>query len=366
VKGFVNCSVRFIVITRFILITTCISELAQPALAQRSQEAARGTLAGKVTERITGQPIPSVRISIEGQSEVLTDTYGLFRVELQPGTYTMRASAQGYAPLIINGINVTDRRTTINDLRLDVFLSEKVEISSGYFPQDDSLPTSSVELNREQIRSAPGTGGDVLRVIDTLPGVTSISGEFADLIVRGGTVGENLTFIDNIPVGDFTYFTDQYDNGRGGRLSLLTLDTVERLTFSAGGFGVRYGDRMSSMLDVTLRKAARDRVQGVAFLDSGAFGGTIEVPLGKRGAWLFSARRSYVDIAFDIFDLGEIGRPRDFDFTNKIDYEISSRHQLTFTALNLFERFTANLNEAQKIDRRVDQLVTDRRAVALS
>jgi hypothetical protein len=323
---------------------------------------ARGTLSGRVTERVTGQPISGVHISIEGQSEVLTNVYGLFRIELQPGTYTMRASAEGYAPLIINGINITDGRTTIDDLRLDVFLSEKVEILSGYFPQDESLPTSSIELNRAQIRSTPGTGGDVLRVIDTLPGVSSVSGEFADLIVRGGTVGENLTFIENIPVGDFTYFTDQYDNGRGGRISLLTPDTVERLNFSAGGFGVRYGDKMSSMLDVTLRKPARDRVQGVAFLDSGAFGGTVEVPLGNRGGWLFSARRSYVDIAFDIFNIGEIGRPRDFDFTNKIDYDISPKHKLTFTALNLSEKFTANLDEAQKIDRRVDQLVTDRRS----
>jgi hypothetical protein len=325
-----------------------------------SRNAARGILAGRVTERVTGQAVAGAKISVEGQGEAITDQDGAYRLELPPGTYTARASVEGYAPLVINGITITDHRTTTNDLRLDVFLSEKVEVKSGYFPEDDGLPVSSVKLSRAEIRSTPGTGGDVLRVIDTLPGVTNASGEFADLIVRGGAVGENLTFIDNIPVGDFTYFTDQYDNGRGGRIALLAPDTIERLEFSAGGFGVRYGDRMSSALDISLRRAARDRVQGSAFLDSGSFGASVDVPLGKRGGWLFTARRSYIDIAFDIFDIGEIGRPRDFDFINKIDYDLTPRHKLSFTALNLFERFTTTLAEARGIDRRVDQLVTER------
>ena len=49
-----------------------------------------------------------------------------------------------------------------------------------------------------------------------------------------------------IPVGDFTYFTDKYDGNRGGRAAILAPDILDRAEFSAGGFGVRYGDRMSS------------------------------------------------------------------------------------------------------------------------
>ncbi|MDQ3819335.1 MAG: TonB-dependent receptor, partial [Acidobacteriota bacterium] len=343
-----------------VLITLLTIASAQSVIAQKAKDAARGTLAGRITERVTGQAIVGARVAVEGQGETVTDQDGAYRMELPPGTYTVHASARGYAPVVINDVAITDHRTTLNDLRLDVFLSEKVEVKSGYFPEDASLPVSSVKLGRAEIRSTPGTGGDVLRVIDAQPGVTNASGEFADLIVRGGAVGENLTFIDNIPVGDFTYFTDQYDNGRGGRIALLAPDAIERIEFSAGGFGVRYGDRMSSALDITLRKAARDRVQGTAFIDSGSFGASVEVPLGARGGWLFTARRSYIDIAFDIFNIGEIGRPRDFDFINKIDYDLSPRHKISFTALNLFERYTSTLAEALKIPRRVDQFVAER------
>ena len=60
------------------------------------------------------------------------------------------------------------------------------------------------------------------------------------------------------------------------------------------------------------------------------------------------------------YKLADANDPRDFDFTNKIDYDLTPRHRLTLTALNLFERFTTTLEEARKIGRRVDQLVTER------
>ena len=351
---------------RVFLSAVVLATSAASTSGQTPVETVRGSVTGRVTERITGQPISNAHVSIETAAEATTDSDGLFRLEVAAGTYTIRVKAEGFAPLVVPGVTVTSRRTTAADLRLDVLISEEVDVPRGHFPEDPGVPISLVELSRGDIRSTPGTGGDILRVVGTLPGVTTASGEFADLIVRGGTVTENLTFVDNIPVGESTYFTDQYDNGRGGRISLLTPDTIDRLEFYSGGFPVRFGDRMSSALDVTLRKAARNRVQGVAYLDSGAFGGTLEVPLGKRGGWLFSARRSYVDIAFDIFDIGEIGRPRDFDFTNKIDYDLTPKHKISVTALNLFERFTATLDEALRIDRRVDQLVTDRRVRRLT
>ena len=327
----------------------------------------RGLVAGRITERVSGQPVVGARVVVEraGASranvgETQTDAEGNFRLELAPGVYALRINADGYAPLALTEVGVTANRTTVKDAQLGVLLREEVEVRSGFFPATPNLPVSNARLSRQEIRATPGTGGDVLRAIGVLPGVTNSSAEFADLIVRGGAVGENITFLDNIPVGDFTLFTDQYDNGRGGRLALLAPETVERLDFSAGGFGARYGDRMSSALDIRLRSATRDRVQGTAFLDSGSFGGTVEIPLGARGGWLFSARRSYLDIAFDFFDIGEIGRPRNFDFINRADYDLSPRHRLSLTAINTFERFTLNSDEAFEVDRRLDRLVTTR------
>jgi len=299
-------------------------------------------------------------VVVESQGEVHTDDEGRYRLDLPAGTHSMRVSASGYTTLLFSEIGVTAGRTMVKDVHLDITLSEEIEVRSGAFAENPELPVSDVTLSRAEIRSVPGTGGDPLRVVNSLPSVTSASTEFADLIVRGGSPGENLTFIDNIPVDDFTYFTDTYDNGRGGRLGILVPDVFDRLEFSAGGFGPRYGDFMSSVLDIRLRNAARDRVQGVLFSDSGSAGVTVEVPLGSRGGWLFSARRSYLDVAFDIANIGDFGRPRNFDFINKIDFDLTPRNKLTFTALNLFEQFSLNREEASQIDRRLDRLETTR------
>jgi hypothetical protein len=328
--------------------------------AQTRYDDTVGCLTGRIVERFSGLPIAGAIIKIRGEVETTADENGEYRLELTPGTYPVRVSAPGYTELVLSEIGVTASRTTIKDVQLDFAMNEQVEVRSGAFAENPELPVSGTTLNRAEIRSIPGTGGDPLRALNSLPAVTAASTEFADLIVRGGSSDENLTFIDNIPVDDFTYLTDRYDNGRGGRLGILVPDVIDRLEFSSGGFGPRYGDFMSSVLDIRLRTAARDRIQGVLFSDSGSAGLTVEVPVGRRGGWLFSARRSYLDVALDIADIGNFGRPRNFDFVNKFDLNITPRNRLTFTALNLFERFTLNREEAAQIDRRLDRLETTR------
>lgn len=327
-----------------------------------AQESA-GFVTGKITERTSGHAISGAKITFYKSENVISDNEGNFRIEIMAGVYDVQINAAGFTPIIKNQIAVTGGRDTVLNIRLDLTVNENVEVRSEIFAGNNEQAVSNTTLSREDIRSTPGSGGDPLRVINSQPGVTAASGEFADMIVRGGTAEENLTFIDNIPAGDFTYFTDRYDGTRGGRAAILAPDIFERAEFSAGGFGVRYGDRMSSALDIHLREAGRRRVQGVIFADSGTAGGSLDVPLGSKGSWLFSARRSYIDVAFDvagIFDQGVIGFPETLDFTNKIIYDLNTRHKLSFTALNIFETFDQSREQAFNIDRRTDRFETRR------
>lgn len=323
-----------------------------------AQTSSKGFIIGQITERTSGQPISNVRVSVENKTETTTDPEGKYLLEIESGVYDVRVVAQGFTSIIKNQIGVTGGRNTVLDAQLDITINENVEVKSEIFAENAEQNVSNTTLNREEIRQTPGTGGDPLRAINSLPAVSAASAEFADLIVRGGTPEENLTFIDNVPVGDFTYFTDKYDGGRGGRASILAPDVFESLEFSAGGFGARYGDKLSSALDVHIREANREKVQGVVFADSGTAGASVDVPLGKRGGWLFSARRSYIDVALDLAglaDRGIIGYPRTFDFTNKIIYDLAPRHKLSLTALNFFETFNQNREQALRIDRRTDR-----------
>lgn len=330
----------------------------------------KGFVIGQITERISGQTIAGARISAKNKTETTSDADGNFRLEIESGVYDLEISANGFASIIKNQIGVTGNRNILLNVQLDVTVNESVEVRSEIFAENSEQAVSNITLSREEIRQTPGSGGDPLRVINSLPAVSAASGEFADLIVRGGTADENLTFIDNIPVQDFTYFSDRYDGNRGGRAAILAPDVFERAEFSAGGFGVRYGDKLSSALDISLREANRKRIQGVIFADSGTAGGSVDIPLGKNGSWLFSARRSYIDIAFDIagiVDQGVIGFPRTLDFTNKFIYDFTPRHKLSVSVLNFFEDFDQSGEQGFNIDRRTDRFRikrTSRRLIA--
>nr|MBA2737717.1 carboxypeptidase regulatory-like domain-containing protein [Pyrinomonadaceae bacterium] len=305
-------------------------------------QASKGFITGQITEHTSGQPIAGAKISVKDAVEATSDADGNFRLDIESGVYSAEISAEGFAPVVKNQIGVTGGRNTLLNVELEVTVSESVEVRSEIFAVNAEQTVSNTTLSREEIRQTPGSGGDPLRVINSLPAVGAASGEFADLIVRGGAADENLTFIDNIPVADFTYFTDKFDGNRGGRASILAPDVFERAEFSAGGFGARYGDKMSSALDIDLREASRERFQTVIFADSGTAGGSLDVPLSKKGSWLFSARRSYIDVALDVAGIAEqgiIGYPRTLDFTNKFVYDFTPRHKLSVSVLNFFENF---------------------------
>jgi len=331
-----------------------------------SAQTTTGFITGKITEQTTGQPLPGAKVSIKmasGAKDAVADDAGAFVLELPSGVYDVDIAKSGFASLTKNRVEVVGKRYTVMNVQLGITVSANVEVRSEIFAENAEQPVSNVTLSRQDIQATPGTGGDPLRAINSQPAVTASSGEFADLIVRGGTAEENLTFIDNVPVKDFTYFTDQYDGNHGGRLAILAPDVIDRAEFSAGGSGARYGDKMSSTLDIGIREANRKKVQGVFFIDSGSAGGSVDVPIGKKGSWLSSARRSYIDVALDVAGIaqqGLIGYPRTFDFTNKFVYDVTPRQKLTFTVMNFFESFNQTDDQASRMDRRTDRLRMNR------
>lgn len=321
-----------------------------------------GIVSGKVTDKLSGQPIADVTVSA-GTSETKTDSEGNFKLEIPAGEYNLRFRAEGFAEILTAQITITANRTFVQNAQLSIVLSEeKVEVKSDVFASTEEKPVSQTSLNRDEIRNTPGGGGDILRSLSALPSVTSIGAEFGDYFVRGGKTDENLVFIDNIPVADFTLFNDKYDAGKGGRGAVLASDVIQRADFSAGGFGAKYGDKMSSILDVGLRESNRNRIQAVVFTDLGNAGGSIDIPFGKRGGWVSSVRRSYIDVVFDVLDLGDIGRPRNWDFINKGVYDLNERNKLSFTAINSFEEYSLTAIQASEADRRTDRLETNRRS----
>ena len=84
--------------------------------------------------------------------------------------------------------------------------ADEVVVEAGYFKQASDQPVSIIGLSAEEIRRAPGTAGDVSRVIFGLPAVAKVTDTKNSLIVRGGGPIENGFYIDNIAIPNINHF----------------------------------------------------------------------------------------------------------------------------------------------------------------
>ena len=127
------------------------------------------------------------------------------------------------------------------------------------------MEADAVELERpstnplasEEVLRVAGSIDNIFRALDTLPGVAATDDFTSRLAVRGGTPDQNLTVMDGIEIHNpYRLF---------GITSAFNPETVENFQLTAGGFGVAYGDRLSSLLIVDNRRGRRD-LQGATAL----------------------------------------------------------------------------------------------------
>lgn len=311
----------------------------------------KGTVKGRVLNSSTQEPIFGANILVVGTNlGSSTDLDGRFEIVGVPsGTYVLRITAIGYTPLLRSDIVVSASRPT--ELKIDIVESlvevEGVSVTATYFQKLPDKPVSSLTQSNEEIRRLPGGLEDVVRAISILPGVAQVQAGRNDLIVRGGAPSENLFIIDNIEVPNINHFGTQ--GASGGPLSYINLDFVRNTRFATGGFGPRFGDKLSSVLTIDLREGRDDRFGGKATISASQFGLNLEGPVGERGSLLFSARRSYLDFIFKAAGFGFV--PEYWDFLGKLDYRLGQNDELSILGISVLDnvRFF-NDTEEQRFD----------------
>ncbi len=296
------------------------------AVAQ--QEPRFGLVVGEVLDKTTNEPVIGANVLVVGTTRgASTDENGQFRIDRVPiGIVALRVSAVGYTPFTVTDVVVSvakpaELQIPLMDAGLQV---GEVKVTATYFQKLPDLPLSTLSQSNEEIRRLPGGLEDVVRAISILPGVAQAQAGRNDLIVRGGAPSENLFLIDNIEVANINHFGTQ--GSSGGPLSYVNLDFVDNTTFSTGGFGVRYGDKLSSVLAINLRDGRADRLGGKATISASQFGLNLEGPAGHSGDFVFSARRSYLDFIFKAAGFGFV--PEYWDFLARTHYHLGKSDRL--------------------------------------
>ncbi|OGU27917.1 MAG: TonB-dependent receptor, partial [Ignavibacteria bacterium GWA2_54_16] len=318
-------------LNRFLTLSAMLALAAVSSLAQG--QSPLGRIIGKVTDGMTKEPIVGANVVVAGTGlGSATDIEGRFDIRRVPlGTYAVRVSTIGYLATTVTDVVVGSAKPAELSVGLmeNEIKIEGVEVTAGYFTKIPDTPLSTLVQTNEEIRRLPGGLEDVARAIAILPGVAQVDGGRNDLIVRGGAPSENLFVIDNIEVPNINHFGTQ--GASGGPLSFINLDFVDNTSFSTGGFGARYGDKLSSVLNISLREGRKDGIGGKATISASQFGLNLEGPAGSDVNTLFSARRSYLDFIFKAAGFGFV--PEYWDFLSKTSIRLGSKDQLNILAI---------------------------------
>ena len=247
--------------------------LAAPAVALADR-----AVTGSVVADATGMPVVGALVSVGG-GEAATDELGQFRVgELGFGRVDVVVIADGYGAYFGSA-----RIGAVLAIRLEPAggASEVIRIS-GRPPSGAPL-----HLDTAAIRTQPGAGNDVLRALQSLPGVARTPFGLGGLALRGTAPRDTKVYLDEIEVPLLYHF--------GGIASFLPTGAVDEVTLEPGGASVRYGRGLGGVAVVTSRTGRNDRWRVGGELSLIHASALAEGPGPLKGTWLVGARRSYFD-----------------------------------------------------------------------
>jgi len=302
----------------------------------------KGSLKGKVIDQETLLPLIGVNIFLKNTTVgTSTDLNGDYSFENLPvGTYIVTYSYIGYESATKADVIVRSKRTTFENVSLHISAvqMESVVVKSGYFSEIENKPISTINFSNEEIRRAPGSAGDVSRILFGLPSLAKVNDQRNSLIVRGGSPVENSFYLDNIEIPNINHFPVQ--GSSDGPIGLINPEFIKDVNFYSGGFSTIYGNRLSSIMELSYRDGNKDHFGTQINVSLQGMGGAIEGPIGNKGSYLFSANKSYLDLIIDVEETGG-AMPNYSDAQGKLVYNIDDKNKITL--LDVFSIDNINL-----------------------
>ena len=299
------------------------------------------TLTGTVQDKENSTTLPNVKLFVNpNKISELTDSSGYFFFSLPPGEYTLEIQTNGYKSL---------RKTIVlkENTNLEIELIEntkqlaaaEVHIKKKNQVNDPSM--GQIELEMKKIKTLPAFMGevDILKTIQLLPGVSSVSEGGQGFYVRGGGPDQNLVLVDDVPVYNASHLF--------GFFSVFNSDAVKSGNLIKGGMPANYGGRMSSVLEIKTNDGDQQKINvkgGIGLISSRL---TIDGPIKKgKGAFMLAARRTYIDVLLKPFIPATSpfnGSAYFFyDLNFKANYTLGSKDKLFFSSYMGIDKFTFN------------------------
>jgi hypothetical protein len=310
-----------------------------------------GSVRGFVYDKTTGEPVIFTNVMLKGTNYgSSTDVNGYFVISKVPkGNYSLRVSFMGYDE------NLTPVKITpnaITTVRIEIQPSSKilnaVEISAEKQSARTESQVSIEKITSKEIAQMPSIGGtaDLAQYLQVLPGVIFTGDQGGQLYIRGGSAIQNKVLLDGMVI--FNPFHSI------GLFSVFETDIIRNADIYTGGFGAKYGGRLSSVMDIKTRDGNKKNTHGK--VGASTFGANLllEGPIIKQDtakdislSYLFTAKNSYLSkTSKSIYSYIDGSLPYDFlDLYGKLTLSGSTGSKLNLFGFN----FTDKVNQYKSI-----------------
>ena len=281
------------------------------------------TINGTITD-IENLPLDLVNISVQNKSNgVTSDIDGNFSIQISPNrSNIILFSFIGYQtekiriPMLKNGQNYS----------LNVVLKPSNTILEDIIVKDKKSRKDNLSrIKTKHVQVLPGNNGGIEAILKTLPGVSSANELSSQYSVRGGNFDENLVYVNGIEV----YRPFLIHSGQQEGLSFINSDMVGSILFSAGGFAAKYGDKMSSVLDITYKKPKENK----GSISLSLLGGSAHyqgVSKNQRLNYILGFRNKTNQYLLNSLDTDADYKPNFSDFQTYINYKLDSDWEISF------------------------------------
>ena len=282
------------------------------------------TLQGKVSDK-DNHPIELASVSVVAQGKItMTNLKGEYSMQLHSSdSVVVRYSMVGYKSKTRVLRNPRGKQTIqiqlVDDNQLGEVTVEGRKTQHG----------TTQEIDMKQAKTLPSsTGNAVEDLVQTQAGVSTHSNLSSQYNVRGGSFDENSVYINNVEV--FRPFLVR--SGQQEGLSVINADMVESVGFSTGGFEAKYGDKMSSALDITYKKLkpqADKKYYAEGSVAASLLGASAYVGLAsKKFSWLNSVRYKTNRYLLGTLDTKGEYNPNFLDYQTFLSWKVAKRWQI--------------------------------------
>jgi hypothetical protein len=290
---------------------------------------AKVIVSGYVRDASSGEALLGASVAIlESGAGTITNTYGYYALNLEPGFYTVVYRYVGYETQT-RPIQLSEDMSI--DIDLQEFAQELEEVTVSAEAGNANitrLETGSTQLPIQSIRKIPALLGevDVIKAIQLLPGVAVTSEGSSGFSVRGGSPDQNLILLDEATVYNASHLL--------GFFSVFNNDAIKDVKLYKGDIPASSGGRLASLLDIRMKDGNNKRFSATGGIGTISSRLTLEGPVfSEKVSFLLSARRTYADL-FLPFAKDTAVRDNSlffYDLNGKLNYTINEKNRIYFS-----------------------------------